>query len=315
MGVRLLLYGDLHLSPNGRKHPFERPDLAGADVDVVVSVGDVVDDTVDRSGRDARRHERRGRAFYEHLDGFDVPVMAVPGDHDPVGATERLTQGLSNVVVAHGSVLRSRDLPGDPDLGGCALVGVGCEGFDVGPALPYMDYDTIDPRTTTNSETIGWVADDVADQVEDAVSSYVSRDLDVDGVADALGVQGSARGRLAGHLDALYERFLELRSLLAEPEDDAVLLSHVPPFNTAFDYHREFDGLDERLHRGSIALKMAVAATAPAVTLCGHVHQQGDDVLETVAGGRPAYNAGSPGVAVLDVDPEAGSVDVGADPF
>jgi Icc-related predicted phosphoesterase len=315
VGFRLLLYGDLHLTPTGRKQPFERPDLAAADVDVVVSVGDVVDDTVDRSGRQARRHERRGRAFFEHLDGFDVPVVAIPGDHDPVDATERLTQGLSNVVVAHRSVLRGADLPGDPDLEGCTLVGVGCEQFDVGPAFPYMAYDTIDPRTTTTHETIGLVADDVADQVEEAVGSYLARERGVDGVADELGVERAARDRLSRHLDALSGRFRELRSLLAEPAGDGLLLSHVPPFNTAFDYRHEFDTLEDRLHRGSIALKMAVAAAAPTVTLCGHVHQEADDLLETVDGGRVAYNAGTPGVAVLDVDPDAGSVDVSADPF
>jgi hypothetical protein len=242
-------------------------------------------------------------------------VVAVPGDHDPVATTERLTQGLSNVVVAHRSVLQGADLPGDPGLDGCTLVGVGCEQFDVGPAFPYMAYDTVDPRTTTTHETIGLVADDVADQVEDAVGSYLARELDVDGVADELGVERAARDRLARHLDALSGRFLQLRSLLAEPDGDGLLLSHVPPFNTAFDYRHEFDALDDRLHRGSIALKMAVAATAPTVTLCGHVHQRDDDVLETVGGGRVAYNAGRPGVAVVDVDPEAGSVGVDADPF
>jgi Icc-related predicted phosphoesterase len=315
VAFRLLLYGDLHLTPAESKRRFERPDLAAAAVDAVVTIGDVVDDNVDHGGRDARRHERRARAFFEHLDGYDVPVVAVPGDRDPVGATERLTQGLDGVEVAHGRLLRERDLPGDPDLEGCALVGVGCEQFDVSPTFPYMAYQTIDPRTTTNQETIGWVADDVADQVEAAVSSFLSSDLDVDGVADELGVKGTDRGQLASHLGAVREEFVGYHSLLSEHDGPTLLLSHVSPFNTEFDYHHSFEDLTARVHRGSIPLKMAVAATAPTAVVSGHVHQRGRDVLDTVAGPRVAYNPGSPGVAVLEIDPEGGTLSVTADPF
>lgn len=314
MGFRLLLYGDLHLGPSSREQPFERPDLSGTGVDAVVSLGDVVDDNTDRSGRSARRHERRARAFFEHLDDAGVPVVAVPGDRDPLPTTGRVTQGLDNVVVAHGDVLRAADLPGDPDLAGAALVGLGCTDDDPGMALPYMEFGTIDPRTTTNAATVGYVADDAADQVETAVSGFLSREHGVDGVADEMGVQGSARERLAGHLDALREEFLERRALLATG-DPTVLLSHVPPFNTAFDYRESFDDVDARLHRGSISLKMAVAAAPPTATLAGHVHERGRDTLSTTGGPRPAYNAGSPGVAVVDVDPESGAVDVHPDPF
>lgn len=317
MGVRLLLYADLHLRPEQRKQPYERPDVGAVGADLVVTLGDVVDDNVDHGGRGARRHERRARAFFEHFDDAGVPVVAVPGDHDPVGATERITQGLGNVVVAHERALGAGDLPGDPDLDGATLVGLGCEERPPGMALPYMAYGTIDPRSNTNARTVGWVADDVADGVEAAVGAFLEGSLDVDGVADELGVQGSGRERLASHLAALREEFHTRRSLLADATDggDAVVLSHRPPFNTALDYHEAFEDVDDRLHRGSLALKMAVAATAPALTISGHVHRRGHDAVETVAGDRVAYSAGQPGVAVVDVDPASGSVDVHPEPF
>lgn len=315
MGFSLLLYGDLHLGPTGRERVFERPDLDTLDVDAIVSIGDVVDDNVDHGGRDARRYERRGRAFFEHLDDTGLPVVAVPGNHDPVATTERLTDGLANVVVAHERVLRPNDLPGGADLDGCSLVGVGCERFDQSPTLPYAAFEAIDPRTDATPGTVGYVADDAADQVETVVSAFLSREATVEDVADELSVTGAARDRLGGHLDALCDEFLGARSLLREAGDGAVLLSHRSPFNTNFDYHHSFDDLDGRLHRGSISLKMAAAATAPLATFCGHVHCRAHDVLETVEGPRIAYNPGSPGVAVVDIDRKQRTVDVEPDPF
>lgn len=314
MGFSVLLYGDLHYGPTGRTHAFERPDLGSVDVDVVVTIGDVVDENVDHGGRGARRYERRGRAFFEHLDAEGVPVVAVPGNHDPVGATGRLTEGLENVLLAHERVVRADDLPGDADLDGCTLVGLGCEQFDQSMTVPYMEYETIDPRTNATHETIGWVADDAADQVEAAVAGFLTRDVDVDDVADELGVERSARRGLATQLDALHDEFVTKRGLLSE-HDHAIALSHVSPFNTTFDYHHSFDDLDGRLHRGSISLKMAIAATAPLATFCGHVHQRARDVLETVRGPREAYNPGNHGVAIVEIDRRDRTIDVQPDPF
>lgn len=313
MGFRLLLYGDLHLRPGQREQPFERPDPAAVGADLVISLGDVVDDNVDHGSRAARRHERRGRAFFEHLDDTGVPVVAVPGDHDPVAPTERLTDGLAGVVVAHERALRAGDLPGKVDLDGAALVGLGCEDRSPGMVLPYTTFPTLDPRSTTTAETVDLVADDIADQVEAAVGGFLGGDHDVDGVAAALGVGGGDRERLREHLRALRERYRTRRSLLADGE--AVVLSHRPPFNTALDHHAEFDEVDERLHRGSLALKMAVARTAPMLTVCGHRHRRGSDVVETVRGDRVAYSPGQPGVALVDVDPSGRAIDVHPAPF
>lgn len=315
MGTRLLLYADLHLGRSDGERSFERPPLDDLAVDAIVSLGDVIDDSVPRSGREARRHERRGRAFFEHLDGAGVPVVAVPGDRDPVDCTERLAGGLSNVVVAHDRVLAAGDLPGTPDLDGCSLVGFGQRDDDASLRFPYTEFAAIDPRTTTNAETIGYVADDAADQVEAAVGGFLSGERTVDDVADDLGVQTSARERLGGYLDALAEEFRARRELLRQPDGDAILLSHVSPFNTRFDYRSSFDALDERLHHGSIALKMAVAATAPLVTLCGHTHVRDHDALDTVRGTRIAFNPGHPGVALVEIDRNGRSVDVRPPPF
>lgn len=309
MTLRLLVYGDLHLEPSQRRRAFERPDLDGMDLDAVVSIGDVVDGNADETGsRAGRRYERRGRGFFEHLNETGVPTVVVPGDRDPLDATRRLVDGLDDVVLAHGRAVSGDRLPG-ADLDGCSLVGFGCETGDPGMTLPYTEFDPVDPRTTTNEETITYVADDVADQIEGAVGGYLSGEWTVDEVADELGVHGSARERLGGYLDDLTGEYRKLETLLSSA-DHPVVLAHRPPFNTAVDVYRDFEALDQRVHRGSLALKMAIASTGAALTICGHVHERGTDTVETLGAPSPVFDPGRPGVAVVEFDRERGAVDV-----
>ena len=309
MGLRLLVYGDLHLGPDDDRRAYERPDLDEIDPDAVVSLGDVIDDGTDHD------HGRRGRAFFDHLNGADVPVVAVPGDRDPTNATRQLVDGLADVVLAGDRVLAGEELPGGADLDGLSLVAHGCEAFDATPTLPYTEFDPVDPRTTTNPDTIDWVADDVGDQVEEIVGAYLAGDASVDDVGDELGVHGSARERLAGYLDDVAAEYESLGSLLASADGETVLLSHRSPFNTTFDYRVDAEGLDARIHRGSIPLKMAVARTAPMLTLSGHSHRRGRDTVETVRGQRLAFNPGSPGVAVVELDRDRRRVEIETPPF
>ena len=286
------------------------------DLDIVVTLGDVIDQNSSSVGHKAgRRYERRARGFFEHLDGTGVPVITIPGDRDPLETTRRLTQGLDNVVLAHGGVVTEADVPAGVDLGGVSLVGDGCETEDAGMVLPYTEFGPVDPRTTTNEDTIAYVADDVADQVEAAAGGYLAGNLSVDDVGDELGVHRSARTELAAYLDQLTGKYRVTKELLASARGNTIALSHRPPFNTSLDYYESFDTLDDRLHLGSLPLKMAIATERPILTLCGHVHESGTDVIETVNGRSLAFNPGRPGVAVVELDLDGGAVNVESPSF
>ena len=316
MSTRILLYGDVHFGPTGETHDYERPEL-GEEFDAVVTIGDVIDDNVDHaaSAADGEPYERRGRAFFEHLDGQDVPVVAVPGNHDPLDCTERLTEGLDNVVVAHEAVVTPDSFPGlDASFDGISFVGWGCEAFDVRLEFPYAEYPALDPRPDADSATIGHLADEAASEVESAVGRYLDGGASAGEIADEFGLDRADRVRMIEQFEALRESYQRIRAVVEDAPGEAVLCSHVSPFNTSFDYHHSFDDLAGRLHRGSIALKMAAAATGPLALFCGHVHQQGYDVIETVAGHRVAYNPGSPGVVAVEADPERGTVQVDEEP-
>ncbi|RLM59777.1 metallophosphoesterase [Halobellus sp. Atlit-31R] len=324
--ARLLLLGDLHLSTTGPAVPPGCPDLDAVEVDAIVSIGDVVDDNAEHAGDPAvgEAYEERGRAFFERLNAVGVPVVAVPGNHDPAACTRRLTEGLENVAVAHGRTIDGTSSP-EPALDGLRFVGWGCEQFDLTPAFEYDRYPGI-VDTDAARESPAQRATRSAGLVESTVARFLDGDLTASEAAAELGVAPDRRAACASELDALAAEFASLTGLLCGDADgdaesgsesdgrpDAattVLLAHESPFHVAFDHHHSEDGADARLHKGSIPLKLAVAAAGPEVVFGGHTHVRGRDVVETTAGYADLYNPGSPGVAFVEIDPDTGSLQV-----
>ncbi|MGC1122310.1 MAG: metallophosphoesterase family protein [Candidatus Methanofastidiosia archaeon] len=66
----------------------------------------------------------------------------------------------------------------------------------------------------------------------------------------------------------------EIYDALSQVEKDCILVTHVPPHNTAVD--RAF----RIKHAGSTALRQVVEERCPAVLLCGHIHEgRGQDFI------------------------------------
>ena len=309
--TRLLLLGDLHLSTTGPSITPACPELESLDVDAIVSIGDIIDDNADHAGdtETGRTYEARGRAFFEQLNEVGVPVLAVPGNHDPIECTNRLVDGLENVTVAHRRVVDGADT--SPALENLSFVGWGCEKFDLTPAFRYDRYSGIVPDLTT-VESVEQTATETASKVASVVSSFLVGEFDAREASVELGVSQDRRDTCAEGLVALKEEYETIRGLISEDTGTRakVLLSHESPFNVSFDYHHSADGAERLLHRGSIPLKMAIAATAPDVVFSGHMHVQGRDAVETTDGYADIYNPGSPGVDFVEVDAESGSLRV-----
>jgi Icc-related predicted phosphoesterase len=307
--VRLLLLGDLHLSTTGPSVPQACPDLDSLDVDAIVSIGDIVDDNKIHADDPAAgaAYEERGRAFFSRLNEIGVPIIAVPGNHDPVECTHRLTTGLDNITVAHRCVVDGTTLQSDT-LNKVCFVGWGCDQFDLTPAFRYDQYTGIVPKDVS-TENHAQIARESATTIEAVISQYLSSEFDGSAAAAAeLGVAPPRQETCANELDALADEFDAIHALLAEANETTVLLSHESPFHVHFDYHHSGDGLRQRLHHGSIPLKMAIAATGPDVVFSGHMHTEGRDAIETTNGYADLYNPGSPGVAIVEIDTETGSL-------
>ncbi|ELY39804.1 metallophosphoesterase family protein [Natronorubrum tibetense] len=306
--VRLLLLGDLHLSATGPTTPPECPNIESLDVDAIVSIGDIIDDNTDHAGDETAgsAYERRGRAFFEQLNEVGVPVITVPGNHDPVDCTRRLANGLDNVIVAHRCAVDDL-IRKQPTLEAVRFVGWGCKQFDLTPTFAYDQYPGIVPELT-EVKSVTQTAAQTANAVEAIVGRFLAGRLDSREAAVELGVSADRQQKCAGELTELAEEFDEIRELLTNKGETTILLSHESPFHVDFDHHHSSEALRGRLHRGSIPLKMAIAASAPDVVFSGHMHAEGRDVIETTGGYADIYNPGSPGVSFVEIETETGSL-------
>ena len=241
--VRLLLLGDLHLSTTGPAIPPACPDLDSFDVDGIVSIGDVIDDNADHATTAAagRAYEERGRQFFARLNELDVPVIAVPGNHDPVACTGRITKGFENVAVAHRRVVEGDHLPSEKFDRVC-FAGLGCEQFHLTPAFRYDRYPSIIPDNLSDTRA-SQIATETAASVEATVGRFLSDDLDALDAATELGVAPDQRETCACQLDTLAEEFTVIRDVIAHDAETTVVLSHDPPFNVSFDYHHSAETL------------------------------------------------------------------------
>ncbi|WP_226013280.1 metallophosphoesterase family protein [Halomicrobium salinisoli] len=288
--TRLLVVSDLHLRPTGE--PFPVADLPVERHDAVVSLGDVVDENSDHDPDSGAAYEERGRAFFEHLDGRGTPVLAVPGNHDPVATTRRLTAGLDAVTPLHRA-------SAGVDAGGtaCHVAGWGCEQFDFPSALLTPDYPNVS-LDDGSPET----PDAVADALLQSAGRYVAGALTESELADRLGIDGrDAQAHFQQSLATLEERFEDVVATVRETPEPVVVASHVSPFAVPFDC-REPHAHEGDYHFGSLALRLALAETGPVACLSGHTHQQGFSVIETATGHAYVYNPGESGVASVTID-------------
>ena len=287
--MRLLVCGDLHLKPAASDYDLDAVSPP-EDVDAALVIGDLTH----RAGDDDADLARR---FVERL-ARDVPVVYVPGNHDPDPMPAEVVAPVSGATAEH---LSART------LGDLTVVGWGCERRSLTPPLPQTEFDALDPRTFPREDR-RYEADRIADDLLDACHRVVSGSASVREAAASLGIaddEAAAFHRGVETVEATYERLSErLRG-----RSDALLATHQPPFGTSFDRHhavgtRETDR--EHLHTGSIALALAVRDHDVFAAFSGHSHEFGYDAGEEGDGRPHLLNLGFRGVGVVTVDPSRG---------
>ncbi|SDM51922.1 Calcineurin-like phosphoesterase superfamily domain-containing protein [Halogranum gelatinilyticum] len=295
--MKLLVFGDLHLKPSGQSVDYDALSVS-TDIDAVVSLGDL-------THRAEAADRETAREFLAHVAADDRPVVCVPGNHDP---HDHYTDLLGEL--AADGVVDAHDRRVTPDGVGFALVGWGCEEFHFEPELHYAEMAALDPRERDGDRR--HVADVLATAYEDLLVEYGRGERSREGLLDglvAVGDEGTAeltrreRAALREQLDAFDAAYDRLTGLL-DGSDETVLLSHVPPFNTALDRHHSHGTREddlEGLHWGSMVLKTAIRTHRPLAVLCGHSHTQGYDVCRGDGGETQLLNPGFRGVATVDV--------------
>ena len=179
--VDLLVISDLYLRAKGTQYPVA--DLPVETHDIVLSLGDVIDKNRGhaKSVSAGEAYEERGRAFLERLDEQGVPVLAVPGKHNPFDCTQRLSEELTNVHLLHG-VTRNVVVGTEWSL---AIAGCGCEQFDLTPALLSPNYPDIPVEDEART------SDAVAGTLLRAAGQYLAGDLSETNLAHKLGTEAT----------------------------------------------------------------------------------------------------------------------------
>lgn len=287
--VDVLVISDIHLRPTGAHYPVA--DLPVGTHDLVLSLGDVVDENREhaKSVAAGEAYEERGRAFLERLDEEGVPVLLIPGNHDPVDCTQRLSKGLTNIHVLHRT---TRDVVVEEDWS-LTLAGWGCEQFDFTPALLSPDYPDIPVEGEARTP------DTVARTLLRAAGQYLAGNLSKTNLAHQLGTEATNRS-FETSLAQLEARFETLIELVAAANNPTVIASHVSPFNVPFDIRGQHSH-DGDYHFGSVALRVALAATGVDACLSGHTHQRGLTAIPTTSGHSYVHNPGNAGASSVSL--------------
>lgn len=287
--MRLLVLGDLHLKPSGSDY-----DLDGITPPEHVDMAVILGDLTHRAGPGDIDLARR---FVERL-ALSLPVVYVPGNHDPHPTAEQVVDPISRAVSGHQTVR---------EFAGLTLVGWGCERRSLSPSIDQSAFDALDPRNASR-ENRRYFADQIAADIESACFEVVCGSASPEQAAESLQIKDDERSafrRGLTEIEATYDQLGEL----VENRDGVLLATHVPPFNTSFDRHHAVGARDENkeyLHVGSIALKLAIREYDVFAALSGHSHTFGYD-LDRSAGGGPHYlNLGYRGIGTVSAIPEHG---------
>ncbi|RKD86223.1 calcineurin-like phosphoesterase family protein [Halopiger aswanensis] len=290
------------------------PPLDEAGVDVLVSVGDIVDDNRDHAdaAETGHQYEAAGREWFQTVaTEYDVPIVAVPGNHDPVDCTERLVSDVPNAVCAHKCVVDGSAFEqGSPLFEPFALVAMGCERFNLRDGFTYDIVPELNPANSDATDDLDYRARQTAERIESTFGRLLAGDLSVGEAATALEVRDARRDAFERCVETVTRRYERLVGLFDDAAAAPILVSHESPFFVEFDYHHQWDGPGERLHRGSLPLKLAIRSEAPNAAFCGHIHNAGRDAVETVDGYCQVLNLGAGGVAIVDLDRDAGIIDI-----
>jgi len=225
--MRLLVLGDPHLTSS----TVPEVTVASTEIDVVIVVGDLLDQ---------RCHSPEiGVELLEDLVRSVAPVSYVPGNHDY--PYRDLLTGVDGVT----------DLTATDVRDGVRFVGLGCDRFDAGTEIRYLD----SPFQGDAEQVDEWL---------DAYRAQAFQSSPVTGPdPSAVPADGIERYR---------HRLRHLRDGFANTAETGVLVSHVPPFDTQLDVIRAERSPLQGHHWGSLAVRHALREYSPALCLCGHIH-------------------------------------------
>jgi len=287
--MEFLVYGDLHLKPAGSGYDLEKMAIP-TDIDAVLILGDLTH----RAGDD---DQALAEEFVSRF-GADLPVIYVPGNHDPAPTDKTVVDSIAEAYPGHKEVHQFDQV---------TVIGWGCEVRTLYSNLDQTNYEALDPHGVPEDRQ-RYTADQVADEIETMCYDVICGDGTISEAVESLGITPAEEATFHREMAAIEDTYESLSEIL-EGQEDVLLATHVPPYNTSFDRHHAVGSRKQHLefvHLGSIAIKLAIRTHDVFGALSGHSHAYGYDVTTHDERPPPTHylNLGFRGIATLHVSPQ-----------
>ena len=287
--MKFLVYGDLHLKPAGSGYDLGKMTIP-TDIDAVLILGDLTH----RAGDD---DQALAEEFVSRF-GADLPVIYVPGNHDPAPTDKNVVDSITEAYPGHKKIHQFDQV---------TVVGWGCEKRTLYSNLDQTNYEALDPHGIPRDRQ-RYTANLVADEIESVCHDVICGEGTISEAIESLGITPSEEVTFHREMDAIENRYENLSDTL-KGQEDILLATHVPPYNTSFDRHHAVGSRKQHLefvHLGSIAIKLAIRTHDVFGALSGHSHSYGYDVITHDESPRPTHylNLGFRGIATLQVSPQ-----------
>jgi len=289
MIMKFLVYGDLHLKPAGSGYDLDKM-VIPPDIDAVLILGDLIH----RAGED---DIALAEEFVSRF-AADLPVIYVPGNHDPASTEERVVESIKQAYSGHEKVHQFDQV---------SVVGLGCEKRTLYSNLDQTNYEALDPHGVPHKHR-RYTANKIADKIEAACYDVICGSKTTGDAVESLEIKPCEEATFHREMSVVETAYRQLVEVL-ERTEDVLLATHVPPYNTSFDRHHAVGSRKQHLefvHLGSIAIKLAVRTHDVFGSLSGHCHSYGYDVVTHDENQPPVHylNLGFRGIATLRVSPQ-----------
>lgn len=214
--MKFLVYGDLHLKPAGSGYALDKM-VIPPDIDAVLILGDLTH----RAGED---DIALAEEFVSRF-AADLPVIYVPGNHDPAPTEERVVESIKEAYSGHENVHQFDQL---------SVIGWGCEKRTLYSNLDQTNYKALDPHGVPH-EHRRYTANKIADKIEAACYDVICGSKTIGDAVESLEIEPSEEATFHREMAVVETAYRQLAEVLEGTEDVllATMYHHTIPHSTA----------------------------------------------------------------------------------